>query len=55
MSFNRHDYEKLVAISRSLVRYQARPVIVRRLAKELFDMVEDVIGQQSPPLMPNRN
>ena len=49
-SFNRADYARLVQIARLLYRPTISPTSRKRLARELFTMVEEVVGQQSPPL-----
>jgi len=48
-SFDRSDYERLVAIARELVAMDVGEG-ADELAKELFSMAQNVIGQQSPPL-----
>jgi hypothetical protein len=48
-SFNRADYEKLVELARWLYAQDLGPRGEQK-AKELFELCESVIGQQSPPL-----
>ena len=55
-SFNRADYERVAEIARQFHLYPPVPLTKRKqLARELFEMVEGVIGQQSPPLDPKRS
>ena len=59
-TFDRSDYERLVKIARILdeaaetAPAAMRRTVLRRLARtyaaEIFQMCENVVGQQSPPL-----
>lgn len=49
MSFNREQYERLVEMARDLVAMDGGEDL-DNIAKELFEMAQDVIGQQSPSL-----
>ena len=55
MSFNRADYEKIILIARQLHQPVVTRTLRKQLAVELFEMAEDVIGQQTPPLNRSEN
>lgn len=55
MSFSRADYLWLTAMARqmyaiSITAERRDRELLRGMAKDLFERVENVIGQQSPPL-----
>lgn len=60
-SFSRSDYERLVSMSRRMMALgrtsgqdRTRRREIKKMARELFTMCENCIGQQSPPLETER-
>jgi hypothetical protein len=50
MNFSRQDYERIIELARELDRPGVTAVKRKKIATELFNMAENVIGQQQYPL-----